>query len=302
MWHQSLADVLRNASPWQTHVRVENQTNGPVLMHVCRDADNPSAEDSVVHTLPSDTSSGIASGWQAEPRATILMRTGMLTAVKMRVPHGARVVVTLVPTGLEITSPEGDDVELADFPNALSVPGLDTVPMRLKGLSFAKPEAAYLPQFGMHALSDDHWSDQQLKRVCEGNQPQLAVSVTGHEEIAGHTCYALKCTLTRSLGFERAQWQSRKRLAHLRAKLHDPLKNLLGQDEYSKEFGSTPFASRGGMSGTSLKLQAWFQTLVGCINRGQAPPKVVAAVLQFLEAPASDSAIRSLAQACSLDP
>eukprot|EP00747_Dinoflagellata_sp_TGD_P169328 gnl/TRDRNA2_/TRDRNA2_198065_c0_seq1.p1 gnl/TRDRNA2_/TRDRNA2_198065_c0~~gnl/TRDRNA2_/TRDRNA2_198065_c0_seq1.p1 ORF type:complete len:166 (-),score=19.14 gnl/TRDRNA2_/TRDRNA2_198065_c0_seq1:223-690(-) len=132
-------DAFGTASPWQTRIRIENKTTRPVLMFLARDATRPSAANAIAYTLPSDTSSAIISGWLQEPRATLLFRTGSRSAKVMRATHGARIIVDVTPEGLSVESP--DDVLFEDFADALSVPGLETVPMLLRGDSFANPVA-----------------------------------------------------------------------------------------------------------------------------------------------------------------
>lgn len=128
-------DGLAAVSPWATHVRVENQTMKPVLMLLARDAVKPDPADSSEHILPSNTTSAIISGWFDVPRATILMRTGMDTAIIIRASHSARLQISLSKEGLDVFSP--DDVQIEGYNDARAVPGFDTVPMMLRKESFA---------------------------------------------------------------------------------------------------------------------------------------------------------------------
>jgi hypothetical protein len=58
--------------------------------------------------------------------------------------------------------------------------------------------------------------------------------------------------------------------------------------DYTRHFAATPFAHKGGMPGTTARLDAWFQALAVCINWGSASPSLVATVLHYTEAPEPD--------------
>ena len=49
-------------------------------------------------------------------------------------------------------------------------------------------------------------------------------------------------------------------------------------------FFSNPWVA-GGLPGTTARLTAWFGALGKVVNKGEAPPSLVALLLQFLEAP-----------------
>mmetsp|Transcript_122885 Transcript_122885/g.342443 ORF Transcript_122885/g.342443 Transcript_122885/m.342443 type:complete len:160 (-) Transcript_122885:325-804(-) len=138
--HDSMAAV----SPWSTQVRVENKSSTEVLIYLCRNAAAPSAADATEHVVPPESTYPFNSGWLHEPRATLLIRTGVNEAKLLRVPDTARLMVSLAPHGLKIESP--DDVEIEDFEDATSVPGNDTVPMMMRGESFTTEEAPRAPQ------------------------------------------------------------------------------------------------------------------------------------------------------------
>jgi hypothetical protein len=76
-----------------------------------------------------------------------------------------------------------------------------------------------------------------------------------------------------------------RRLCTLRERFHDAIIEEMGEGGYQKCFLDTPFASRGGIPGTTARLNAWCGQLSYCINTGSLPPKVVAVILQALEAP-----------------
>mmetsp|Transcript_108745 Transcript_108745/g.307422 ORF Transcript_108745/g.307422 Transcript_108745/m.307422 type:complete len:162 (-) Transcript_108745:304-789(-) len=126
-------DSAAAISPWTTQVRVENRTATPVQIWLARDAAAPAASDAIEHIVPASSTYALSSGWLREPRATLLIRTGAATASVLRVPHTGRVVVSLAPRGLRVETPDGAAEDCGD---ACGVPGLDTVPMVLRGESF----------------------------------------------------------------------------------------------------------------------------------------------------------------------
>merc|ERR1712048_1307316 len=83
---------------------------------------------------------------------------------------------------------------------------------------------------------------------------------------------------------EGPRWGTIRRCAHLRIGLHDPVKKALG-DKYSEYFKLTPFAHYTAPKGTTGRLDAWFQSLVRCINCGALSPAMVARTLQLLDGP-----------------
>ncbi|CAL1143483.1 unnamed protein product [Cladocopium goreaui] len=131
---RALQDGIAGVSPWMTLVHIDNQTNQPVIVHLARNADMPTAEDAVEHIIPANEVYGLASGWLREPRATLLIRTGVDKAQLLRVPNNARIMIRLAPHGLCVDSP--DAVEFEPFEPAHDVSGHDTVPMALRGESF----------------------------------------------------------------------------------------------------------------------------------------------------------------------
>merc|ERR1711918_188348 len=79
-------------------------------------------------------------------------------------------------------------------------------------------------------------------------------------------------------------WRCGMRLCHLRAHLHDWVKEQLGP-VYVARFNATPFARHGAPKGTTARLNAWFMTLANVINERSAPPEVANWVLHMLYAP-----------------
>lgn len=139
----------------------------------------------------------------------------------------------------------------------------------------------YLRKYGFNLTDDASWNESLSEAENQG--PILIISVTGHTEIAGHTCYIIKC----SLGVKRKphlQWQTRKRLSQFRKFLHDPVKSALGSS-YQDLFKGAPFAKMGGIPGTTARLNGWCGALSYCINSQQCSPGVVWLVLSFLQIP-----------------
>lgn len=157
----------------------------------------------------------------------------------------------------------------------------------------------YLGIFGLDATDNNTWSPRHLERVQANSQPMLEVAVRGHDEADGHTWYVLECAIWRPfVEFGRAEWSCRRRLVHLREGLHDSIKEWLGLDGYGKHFGDVPFASHGGLPGTTDRLRGWCQNLQRCINTAVVPPVVAATTLRLLDAPVKDPAVTALARSC----
>lgn len=137
---------------------------------------------------------------------------------------------------------------------------------------------AYLQAFGYEATTDSAW--------LVAPEPVLELGVPGHEEIDGHTFYFLDCSLKlpEALGGQQLSWRAGKRLKHLKEHVHDVVKELLG-DAYRRHFGEAPFASKGGLPGTTSRLHLWFTALASAVNTGVASPAVAALALHFFEAP-----------------
>lgn len=134
----------------------------------------------------------------------------------------------------------------------------------------------YLELFGFQLLDAVTW--REAERL-----PIVQARVVAHEEVRGHTRYLLTCVLVphhrQPLG-----WETTRRLAQLRAGVHDLIKRELG-DAYERHFEGAPFAHRFAPRGTTARLDAWCQRLASCMSLGLLRPAVVAQVLQFLDAP-----------------
>mmetsp|Transcript_87142 Transcript_87142/g.251314 ORF Transcript_87142/g.251314 Transcript_87142/m.251314 type:complete len:157 (-) Transcript_87142:89-559(-) len=143
---QWLRDSISAISPWNTQVIIDNQASTTVQMWLCRNAEKPSAHDAVEHNAPANTTYAINSGWLNEPRATILIRTGIHTAKVVRMPHATRLIVKLQPHGLELET-EDEGIVFEEFPDPGDVPGHETVPMHLRNESFQQRlPAAEMPR------------------------------------------------------------------------------------------------------------------------------------------------------------
>jgi len=142
--------------------------------------------------------------------------------------------------------------------------------------------AAYLHPYGYVASDLESWTASP--RTCT-RTPRLDLVIKGHCEMHGHTFYDVKCSLTAQNPTMHLEWHTQQRLVQLREGLHDVVKSELGK-RYTRVFGDAPFAKRGGLGGTTDRLQRWLETLVGCVNDGVAPPNLVSQILLFLDAPA----------------
>jgi len=142
----------------------------------------------------------------------------------------------------------------------------------------------YLKRFGYAALSPEAWDEEDRPQISLG-------AIDGHTEkgiARNHTWYALVCKLSITTLSQTWDWVVERRLAHLRAMLHDPVKRDLGK-AYSQHFGKVHFARRTGPPGTTARLEEWLAILAKLINHGELSPVRVAAILRFLEAPEIDS-------------
>eukprot|EP00928_Gymnodinium_smaydae_P063075 TRINITY_DN4676_c0_g1_i1.p1 TRINITY_DN4676_c0_g1~~TRINITY_DN4676_c0_g1_i1.p1 ORF type:complete len:161 (+),score=39.51 TRINITY_DN4676_c0_g1_i1:112-594(+) len=127
---------------------------------------------------------------------------------------------------------------------------------------------------------------EELEAAWErGLLPEILFRVQAHREENGHTHYVVEGSLAPCGAVERElRWSTAKRLGHLRAQLHEPLKKALGKD-YSSHFRETPFAHHCGLPGTTKRLDAWCQTLAVCMSTGMLSPPLIAQVLRELDAP-----------------
>ncbi|CAE7749710.1 unnamed protein product, partial [Symbiodinium pilosum] len=148
---------------------------------------------------------------------------------------------------------------------------------------FLHQEQLFLGLYGYRVLTNRTWADAQVA----GQTPILSLKVEQHIEQASHTWYIVCCELVHFKGGARdvVKWEAPRRLAQLRADLHDRVKFGMEPDEYKALFEDTPFAHAGGPSGTTLRLSKWLSTLAASINRLTVTPAVTAFTLTFLHAP-----------------
>eukprot|EP00927_Polykrikos_kofoidii_P019279 TRINITY_DN18993_c0_g2_i1.p1 TRINITY_DN18993_c0_g2~~TRINITY_DN18993_c0_g2_i1.p1 ORF type:complete len:570 (-),score=84.96 TRINITY_DN18993_c0_g2_i1:482-2191(-) len=166
----------------------------------------------------------------------------------------------------------------------------------------AVDRVALLSKFGFEAVSDDEWDPRHVARVKADQQPLLEIAVTGHEESDGHTWYIFVCALWRpSVDFGRVEWTVHRRLSHIREGLHDPAKARMDPKLYTEYFGSAPFATRGGLPGTTARLRSWCQAFARAVNGSVVQPGIVAFALRLLDGPAKDPAMQALARSCALE-
>lgn len=144
----------------------------------------------------------------------------------------------------------------------------------------AEDVVAFLTFFRYCALDAELWAEG-----FEGI-PEFRLAVTRHEKVASSTYYELVAGLYPRGGQEPfLRWSVMRCLATLRSQLHDLVQADMGTDEYKKRFKSTPFAHRGGLSGTTARLVAWCNTCGICASLGLLRPKAIANILRLLEAP-----------------
>jgi len=134
---------------------------------------------------------------------------------------------------------------------------------------------AYLRGYGYVVHMDGSWEN-------DAPHPELCLQVLGHERIEGHTCYTVRCAL-QTLGLK-MRWDEPFRLVHLRKFLYEPVRSSLWT-HYQKHFARAPFAFRGGIKGTTARLDAWCNSLANCINARRCTPGIVWLTLCFLQVP-----------------
>jgi len=145
---------------------------------------------------------------------------------------------------------------------------------------------AFLESYGYAAKDLDTWVSAADARAL-----RVKLKVNGHKEYAGFTMYIVKCELAdaRLSSPKAVAWEVRRRLSHLRQDVHDVVKKSLGERAYLHWFSSTPFAYHGGLPGTTARLSAWLGRLADVINEGGLTPRMVARVLNYIEAPSPET-------------
>jgi len=129
-------DLAGAVSPWNSLVYIKNSTATPVTVLLARDPTKPSHVDASHYEVPANETLTISSGYVHEPRATLIIRTGVGEANTYRVPHAERLLISLAPHGLKVDAT--DKVEVLSYSEPTAIPGHDTAPMLLRGESFSK--------------------------------------------------------------------------------------------------------------------------------------------------------------------
>lgn len=166
----------------------------------------------------------------------------------------------------------------------------------------------YLSKYGYTPVDAKSWKVQAhagrigAEPATPGSDTDLGstleLKVLGHDENEGHTWYKIECTLLLH-NSTRLTWLAPRRLVQLREGLHDPIKGELA-DCYSRHFAGAPFAHKGGLPGTTSRLEAWCCVLASCCNTGVCSPAVVGLTLAFLEPPEPPSMSGNAKKAVSI--
>merc|ERR1712048_1074983 len=99
-----------------------------------RDPEKPSHVGAAHYEVPANDTLVISSGYLHEPRATLIIRTGVSEATVYRVPHTERLLISLAPHGLKVEAT--DKVEAFAYSDPHAIHAHDTAPMILRGESF----------------------------------------------------------------------------------------------------------------------------------------------------------------------
>jgi len=180
--------------------------------------------------------------------------------------------------------------------NRVDIDGPSTV---VSSTSLINANAAYVPladgtipeyllERGFAALDTITWALAGPSEWAH-RMPVVRFAVRNHEEAGSHTWYTLEACFYTPDCTQRQAWKAPRRLLHVR-QFRDHLRSSLGKEGYNRIFTTNtgervPFAARGGVPGTTLKLDAWLCALANTINDGATTPAVVAATLHFLRAP-----------------
>mmetsp|Transcript_91155 Transcript_91155/g.162288 ORF Transcript_91155/g.162288 Transcript_91155/m.162288 type:complete len:191 (-) Transcript_91155:150-722(-) len=131
-------EALSSISPWSAVVHVKNCTSTPVTALLAHNAEIPSHHGATFYEVPPLDTVGIVSGYLHEPRATLIIRTGVDEAKIFRVPHAGRLLIEVAEHGLKVQTT--DRVEVSAYGEPHAVPGHITIPMAMRGESFEDPE------------------------------------------------------------------------------------------------------------------------------------------------------------------
>eukprot|EP00928_Gymnodinium_smaydae_P070799 TRINITY_DN54566_c0_g1_i2.p1 TRINITY_DN54566_c0_g1~~TRINITY_DN54566_c0_g1_i2.p1 ORF type:complete len:244 (-),score=62.20 TRINITY_DN54566_c0_g1_i2:129-860(-) len=130
----AVKDALGFASPWNSIVHVKNNTQTLVSVLLAHDPVEPRHDDALLYEVPPKETLAISSGYLNDPRATVIIRTGVDEARVFHVPNAGRLMVSLAPHGLKVEST--DVIQEEPYPHPRAVPAHDTFPMALRGESF----------------------------------------------------------------------------------------------------------------------------------------------------------------------
>lgn len=167
-------DMFGAVSPWNSIVHVKNSTQTPVVVLLAHNPKEPSHNDAAHYEVPANDSLSISSGYMHEPRATLIMRTGLDEAKVFRVPNAGRLLVSLVPHGLKVDTT--DAVETSDYANPQAVAGHDTVPMLLRGESFSVPDVGSVNSSGTYPSAVLLGREQPTASLSEFSECKSRVS------------------------------------------------------------------------------------------------------------------------------
>mmetsp|Transcript_36098 Transcript_36098/g.90827 ORF Transcript_36098/g.90827 Transcript_36098/m.90827 type:complete len:231 (+) Transcript_36098:103-795(+) len=162
----------------------------------------------------------------------------------------------------------------------------------------------FLANYGYTAESSSSWKEipgngsSAAASERSIGHPKLDIRVQGHEEAEGHTLYSVECSLS-GPKVRQLDWSVKRRLRYFREGLHDPVKEHLGVGPYEQHFAGAPFAKKGGLPGTTSRLDTWCIALATCINARGCSPSMVAMVLHFFEVPEPRSAAETAKSAAS---
>jgi len=150
-------------------------------------------------------------------------------------------------------------------------------------MAFTKPLTmaavpGFLNVYGFEAEDASAWGPAR-----EPLGSQLQLRVVEHLEVDGLTWYCIECALERP-SIATLHWRAPRRLSHFQAFLHGPIKEVLG-DAYVRLFDDACFAQRGGLPGTTRRLDAWCGRLAQHLNLRQLSPVVCGLTLHFLGPP-----------------
>lgn len=151
----ALEDAAAQVSPWHSHIVVVNNTMSVVRVFLARNSAKPCAMNAVEHDVPANTTYSVEWGYVHDSRGTLLIRTGLHSAKIVRAPIASRILIGVEPHGLHVES-QDHDVSIENYQYPESVPGFDTVPMKLRGESFDAEDGSKPKHSFSSEVSDEH--------------------------------------------------------------------------------------------------------------------------------------------------